>query len=107
MGALGCMLAVCNGLPNLRERVREMMRPAPPDDGAPMGAEPLGDYQRKTQSPIAQFEKTEIPSADSFVVQHALRARCYAEAWRTQRQRKNVRRKLICASTLDLLLPMA
>ena len=51
-----------------------------------------------------QFEKTEIPSADSVVVvlmacvlcsswcadiqvQHALRARCCAEAWRTQRQR--------------------
>ena len=29
-----------------------MVRPSPSDVGAPMGAEPVGDYQRKTQSPI-------------------------------------------------------
>ena len=36
-------------------RVTAMAQPNFPDSGAAMGAEPVGDYQRKTQSPVVWY----------------------------------------------------
>merc|ERR1719330_41669 len=46
--------------------LHDLIRPSVPDEGLPLGAEPAGMYERKTQSPIVwlQLEKS-LPDAIS------------------------------------------
>merc|ERR1712187_868941 len=55
MGARTCADSLSVSAPGanqIQDKIRELVRPSPPDQGAPMGSEPVGDYQRKTQSPL-------------------------------------------------------
>merc|ERR1712183_656243 len=44
-------------------KIQEMARPSAPDEAAPTGAEPVGSFQRKTQSPLVwlNLHKSELP----------------------------------------------
>merc|ERR1712178_348575 len=54
------------GMSKVRELIRDIVRPNPPDEDYPaplLGAEPVGVYQRKTQAPVVwlNLRKSRLP----------------------------------------------
>merc|ERR1739845_202475 len=69
---LVCATGGIPGLGKIRQLVRGLARPNAPDEVPPwyLGAEPVGDYQRRTQSPVVWLNLRKAKSPQKVATWH-------------------------------------